>query len=303
MKNIKNGIIMIALAGLVAISYITGIPSSFFINIKIADVNPIPVTLFVNILITLAIALILLKLLIPGFNPGFKTENFKIGLKKYWVSGLLALILPCAAFCIGLFPFNYTPTAAKVLFEGVIYYIAVGVIEEIFCRGLLLNGIAELFGKSKNAQLWAVVISASIFGLGHIFGTMGEPILLVVCKVVWAIALGIYFGSIYVKTKNLWLVALLHTVIDFCGIPFCFSTIKSYPTVSTVIILITYLALGAYGLYILKHNDITKKVARSVKRVFRTCLKQRVLLKHIKKNGSCPTAKSCCSSILKGELR
>lgn len=264
MKNIKNGIIMIALAGLVAFLYISGIPSSFFINIKIADVNPIPVTLFFNILITLALALILLKLLIPGFNPGFKAANFKTGLKKYWVSGLLALIVPCAAFCIGLFPFNYNPTVTKVLFEGIIYYIAVGVIEEFFCRGLLLNGIAELFGKNKNAQLLAVIISASIFGLGHIFGMMGEPILLMVCKTVWAIALGVYLGAIYVKTRNLWLVALLHTVIDFCGIPFCFSTIQSYPTVSTVIILITYLALGTYGFYSLKHNDITKKVAGSV---------------------------------------
>lgn len=259
MKSIKSSIIMIVLAGLVAFLYITGIPASFFINLNIADINPVPVTLFVNIIIALAAALILLKLLVPGFNPGFKTANFKSGFKKYWVSAVLAFIVPTTAFIIGLLPFNYTPTVGKVLFEGVIYYLAVGIIEEFFNRGLLLNGIAGLFKNSKNAQLWAVIISASIFGLGHIFGMIGVAPLLMVCKTVWAIALGVYLGAIYVKTKNLWLVAVFHAVIDFCGIPFCFSTTQVYPTVSAVIILITYFALGAYGFYILLHKTPEEK--------------------------------------------
>lgn len=38
----------------------------------------------------------------------------------------------------------------KVLVEGIIYYIGVAIIEELYVRGLLLNFIEKLFINSKN---------------------------------------------------------------------------------------------------------------------------------------------------------
>ena len=33
--------------------------------------------------------------------------------------------------------------------------------------------------------------------LGHIFGALGQPIVTVIAKTVWATALGVYFGAVY----------------------------------------------------------------------------------------------------------
>ena len=95
--------------------------------------------------------------------------------------------------------------------------------EEIYLRGLLQNIIEKWFGIRNNAALFAVIISSALFGFGHIFGALGQPILTIICKAVWATALGIYFGAVYVKTRNLWIPIILHFIVDLCGIPFCFS--------------------------------------------------------------------------------
>ena len=78
------------------------------------------------------------------------------------------------------------------------------------------------------------------------------PLLLAACKIVWAIGLGIYLGAVFVKTRNLWLVSLFHFMIDLCGLPFCFSTQRAYPTISAVIVLCTFLIFGVYGLKLLQ---------------------------------------------------
>lgn len=253
MKNNRDNIIAILIAGIIAFLYISGIPSVLFVNIKMADVDPVCITLFINSLLAIVIGVSLVKITIPRFELGFQLKNFKIGMIKYGVSCFVAFLIPCIAFLVGLFPLDYRPTVWKVLMEGVIYYISVGMIEEFFCRGLLQSAIEKLLRKRRHSEINAVVITALIFGMGHIFGMIGMPPLLILCKIIWAVGLGIYLGAIYVRTRNLWLVALFHTVIDLCGLPFCFSTQHVYPMISAIIVLITFLCFGLYGIFMLLH--------------------------------------------------
>lgn len=90
--------------------------------------------------------------------------------------------------------------------EGIVYYIGVGIIEELYLRGLLQSIIEKWFGERKNATLYAILIASVLFGLGHIFGALGQPIVTVIAKTVWTTALGIYFGAVYVMSKNLWVI-------------------------------------------------------------------------------------------------
>ncbi len=76
--------------------------------------------------------------------------------------------------------------------------------------------------------------------------------LVIATKVIWTIAMGIYFGAIYKKTNNLWIPIILHFIINICALPYCFTTNTSYPMISLYIILPTYLILGFYSLYIIK---------------------------------------------------
>ncbi len=246
-ENIKA----IFIAAFIAAMYISGLPIALFINITLSDVDSVCITLLVNIIFAMAVGMILTKTLIPKFNPGLGKNNFITGLKTYGVSAMMAFAIPCAAFCIGLMPFDYTPSVWKILIEGIIYYIGVGIIEEFFCRGLLQNSLERILGGRKNPQLTAVIITATIFGMGHIVGVIGMPIMIATCKIVWATGLGVYLGAVYVRTRNLWLVSLFHFVIDLCGLPFCFTTHREYPIVSAVVILCTFLAVGIYGIKLL----------------------------------------------------
>ena len=96
----------------------------------------------------------------------------------------------------------------------------------------------------------AVIFSSAIFGLGHIFGVLGQPLLVIITKIVWTVAMGLYFGAVYKKTDNLWVPVILHFMIDICALPYCFSTVQGYASVSLYIILPAYIILGIYSLHL-----------------------------------------------------
>lgn len=116
----------------------------------------------------------------------------------------------------------------------------------------MLNLIEKIFEKNSNKVMIAIITSSVIFGLGHIFGVLGQSILIIITKVIWTIAMGIYFGTIYKKTNNLWIPITLHFIIDVCALPYCFTTMQGYANISLYIILPTYIILGIYSLYIMK---------------------------------------------------
>lgn len=219
---------------------ITGIPSAFFISINILDIEPMYFTLMVNFVIIGIISYFVLKYLCPNWELGLKKDGFVKGFKKYGLAGIIVAIIGFIAFYVGLKPFDLQPSIFKVLIEGIIYYIGVAIIEELYVRGLLLNFIEKLFDKIKNKTIIAIVLSSVIFGLGHIFGVLNQPILVIISKVIWTIGLGMYFGTIYKKTNNLWVPIILHFLINVSALPYCFSNISGYVNLTLYIILPTY---------------------------------------------------------------
>ena len=249
--NKKELIIISILTILLAFMDISGLPSALFVNINILDINPIYFTLMINFIFIGLISFFTLKYLCSSWKLGFNKNGIVSGLKKYGLIGIVVGIISGIAFFIGL-TLDASPSIWKVLIEGIIYYIGVALVEELYVRGLLLNLIEKFCHKSKNSTLIAIIVSSVIFGLGHIFGVLGQPILVIVTKVIWTIAMGIYFGAIYKKTNNLWIPIILHFIINICALPYCFTTKTSYPMISLYIILPTYLVLGFYSLYIIK---------------------------------------------------
>lgn len=114
--------------------------------------------------------------------------------------------------------------------------------------------IEKVCYKKRNNTIIAIIVSSVIFGLGHIFGILGQSLLVIITKVVWTIAMGIYFGTIYKKTNNLWLPIILHFIINVCALPYCFTTITTYLNICLYIILPTYILLGIYSLNIMKRK-------------------------------------------------
>ncbi len=136
-----------------------------------------------------------LRTLCPVWDLGFKKKGLADGLKRYGIIGALVAAVGFLAFYVGLSLFDRQPSIEKVLIEGVVNYIGVAIIEELYVRGLLLNLIEKMLVKSKNSTLIAVVLSSVIFGAGHIFGVLNQPLLVIVSKVVWTIGMGMFFGG------------------------------------------------------------------------------------------------------------
>ncbi len=255
----KELIVIGVLTVLLAFMDISGLPCSLFMNIIVLDIDPIYWTLMLNFVIIGIVAFLTVKYLCPSWRLGLNKHGLLTGLKKYGIAGIVVGIVSGIAFYIGLRPFDYKPTIWKVLVEGIIYYFGVAFVEELYVRGFLLNLVEKLLAKNKNKTIIAVILSSAMFGLGHIFGTLGQPLLVIIAKVIWTISMGMYFGAIYKKTDNLWLPIILHFIIDICALPYCFTTMQGYSNVSLYIILPAYIILGIYSLHIMKKFNSQKR--------------------------------------------
>lgn len=255
MQNKKENVVVVILTLVMTFMEMTALPAALFCDIKIADINPVYFALMLNFLFAFAICWLCKKFFIKDWHFGLQFKGIISGLRKFGLPAVIATILVAIAFCIGLTPFDNTPTVWRVIVEGVVYYIGVGIMEELYLRGLLQNIIEKWFGKRKNATLYAILIASTLFGLGHIFGALGQPLVVIIAKTVWAAALGVYFGAVYVTSKNLWVPIILHLIINLCGIPFCFSTSTQYPIIALITSLVSYVSLAIYGVYILKKEN------------------------------------------------
>lgn len=243
----KTNTMALLLTLLMAIMEMTAIPAVFFVHVQVLNINPMYFILMINFLLAFGMCWVFKKVWLQDWNLGFQLDGIGNGVKKYGIPAILATIFVCIGFFVGLLPFNQQPTIWKVLVEGIVYYVGVAIMEELYLRALLQNWIEK---HVKNTFV-AIMVTSLLFGLGHIVGALNQPIYTIVAKTIWATALGIYFGAIYVKTRNLWVPILLHFIIDLAGLPFCFSTSSSYPMLSLIVCLLSYGMLGWFGIRIL----------------------------------------------------
>ena len=228
----------------------TAFPAVLFIDITVSDITPAIFTIMINQWIVIAISFVAIRFLCPQLFKQIGVTNFKRGFRSFWLSILILTVGSALAFSLGLIGYyNYTPSVEKIIIEGLIYYISVGIIEELYIRALLLNIIERLAYKTKYSTQIAIIISSALFGLGHIFGMVGQNVLTIICRIIWTISLGIIFGVIYKKSNNLWLAVIAHILVDFCSVAFCFVSpaIFTVPTVISVAVL--YLALALFLLW------------------------------------------------------
>lgn len=254
MMKRSTTVVVVLLTLLMTFMEMSALPAALFCNVKIKDINPIYITLMVNFILAFTICWSCKKLFIKDWYFGLEFRGALTGLRKYGLPAVIATVVVTISFCIGLIPFDNKPTISKVIVEGIVYYIGVGIMEELYLRGLLQNIIKIWFGERKNSTIYAILISSVLFGLGHIFGALGQPALTIIAKTIWATALGIYFGGVYVVSRNLWVPIILHFIINLCGIPFCFSKSNQYPVIALIACLISYSILAIYGVYIVRKD-------------------------------------------------
>lgn len=151
------------------------------------------------------------------FEPGYSLDSNHFGSLEPWLCALLAVLMTFSAAYMcdavnSVMP--EMPQQLKSLLEGMtsegsfwINLVCVSVFapicEEWLCRGMILRGLLNWRrkdGRRGMKPLWAILLSALIFGLIHLNPWQALP----------AAALGCLFGYIYWRTGSLKLTMLMH---------------------------------------------------------------------------------------------
>jgi len=207
-KKINNVIIISALIALI-----------IFDLLKISFSDNKIISEMINMIITRFIGGAVFIMFIYNFrynilNP-FKKPFFKS----------LIIILPCLIVVINNLPIialltgnGYVKAPYLTIIIFAIECIGIGFFEEAAFRGVLLLLIIERVPKTKKGIFYSIVLSSAIFGLIHIFNLFsGSGAGAVILQIGYSFLFGGMWAAVLLKTHNLWLCILLHSIYDFCG--------------------------------------------------------------------------------------
>ena len=193
-----------------------------------------------------------------GFEKGYALDNNNFGGR----SGLSMALIVSAMAVAAAFVFEPVSmllpemseamkAAMEMLLNGPIWITLISVsvfapfFEEWLCRGIILRGLLK-----KVKPVWAIVISAAIFGLIH--GNLWQAIP--------AFIIGVILGYVYYKTGSLKLTMLMHCVnntlsVIVSRIP-AFEDVEFFAEVMSpwayVLVILAFAAVLASGLVIMR---------------------------------------------------
>lgn len=154
-------------------------------------------------------------------KAGYKVVN-KCGGKA------IIAVLPCflAVVCnpplIGLITgdaaFSYSgATLCLYIVLFITECLLVGTFEELLFRGILFPAVEERLKENKRGRFFAVIISAAIFALVHLFNLFTSSPIAVLMQVGYSFLLGGACCFTFLKTGNILYCVLLHATFNFCG--------------------------------------------------------------------------------------
>lgn len=174
----------------------------------------------------------------------------------------LLVMLPAFLISINNFPISAYLNGRTELNEPVyriflffIECLSVGFFEEILFRGIVLFVLFDIFLDKNNGIILSVVSSSLIFGLLHIFNVFdGASMRVIIEQIGYSFLMGMLWAVMYVKTKNLWLVMLLHATYNFFGqVMFELGTVSNrFDTVTVVVTVVLAMGVAVYSALLLK---------------------------------------------------
>jgi len=142
----------------------------------------------------------------------FPIGSFKRRMRPWYIAALVLIAVsvgetiaspPSAGFHI--------PGLPTLIAQLVFLAFVVGPTEELLFRGLIQTGLRESLGR------WGIVIGALLFGFFHLVNLATQPVGTTALQVLTAIVIGLVFGTLYDRTRNLVGASVAHSVADFSG--------------------------------------------------------------------------------------
>lgn len=177
-------------------------------------------------IVRFVLALIMLGIIALAASPAaLSVDSKRIGysLKKALYVLILAFVLALFTLIPGLVEGReLAPNWISSIIGAIVLAFFVGIFEEGLFRVITIGAFLRLLGNTKKGVFWTIVISSVLFGFVHNTGFLysGEPItatavIQMVLKTIQTGMMGFLFGAIYLKTKSLWGVAIIHSLTDF----------------------------------------------------------------------------------------
>ncbi len=129
------------------------------------------------------------------------TSGFAFNAISGFVTGFLILSLVILVMYLGNAYTIISVNPVSFLLPALSVAISSAVFEELLFRGVIFRISEEKLGSA-----WALVISSSIFGFGHI----GNPNSTLFSAVAIVIEAGLLLGAAYIYSRNLWLPVFIH---------------------------------------------------------------------------------------------
>jgi membrane protease YdiL (CAAX protease family) len=206
-------------------------------------------------------ALVVFIVMLLSKNQYVFTEK-KEGFFKSIILGLPILIIAIAVFLVNI-PSIFEPALnLSNLITLILFCISIGLYEEFLCRGWLLNEFLEKYGSTRKQVITSIFISATIFGLMHISNIWigGQTVTQTIMQVIQATAVGVLFGTVYYRSKNIWAVVFLHGFYDFALFLGTVNTLKECHAVSETLTAISVIGTISLSLvYLLTSAILLRK--------------------------------------------
>lgn len=141
------------------------------------------------------------------FNPG-KHSNFKKN--NYWMF-LIPLAFPGLLLASKFNIQCYTDFFSTVILLLAIY--ARAFVEEIVFRGFIQGYLTKQYPEKSPHQI--CLVTAIFFALIHFNNVQYNELSGVINQVIYAFYMGLLFSALLIKTKNIWLLGVVHGTLNF----------------------------------------------------------------------------------------
>lgn len=170
-------------------------------------------------------------------------------------------ILPMAYIAINLG--DLYPHGPLDLVLGFSSRLATGFLEELLCRGLVIGLLIQYY-QSKNEKhylLKSALISSALFGVAHFSNAIENPeaIGAIAGQVTYATFIGVGFAAVYLQTRSLIPLILIHFGIDFMSfLTKAPGSVDSQTFMDTLPAVLICLPLFIFGLILLNKRQQSK---------------------------------------------
>ncbi|GMA69836.1 hypothetical protein GCM10025879_10820 [Leuconostoc litchii] len=143
-----------------------------------------------------------------------------------------------------------------------------GIGEEFIYRVLIMSILVSVFQKYKHGPIYAIITQAILFGILHLINILsGDSISATISSTIDAFGIGIFFGVLYLLTKNIGIIVIIHSLWDLMQSVVTGTGNMSVPGIEGLIISISVMSICViYSVYLISQNTISFE-SSSVKQV------------------------------------